>query len=91
MRSLFGDQSAEVSLGVKTETNQESLLREKRGGLYPSTGAVVVVLGEFNTFNTVLQYPCTKQLGQNLTGSVLLSVIYLPFLKKKKKMSLLQR
>lgn len=35
MRSLFGDQGAEVSLGVKTETNQESLSGERNGGTVP--------------------------------------------------------
>lgn len=31
MRSLFGDQGAEVSLVVKTESNQQSLTRERNG------------------------------------------------------------
>jgi len=34
-RSLFGDQGAQVSLGVKTETNQENLSQERNGGAVP--------------------------------------------------------
>lgn len=35
MRSLFGDEVAEVSLSVKTESNQQSLSGERNGGIVP--------------------------------------------------------
>lgn len=35
MRSLSGDQGAEVSLGVKTETNQQFVRREEWGDCTP--------------------------------------------------------
>lgn len=62
MRSLFGDQGAEVSLGVKTETNQESLSGERNGGTVPQYRISCECAVKF----PFLQYCCTKQLGQNL-------------------------
>lgn len=85
MRSLFGDQGAEVSLGVKTETNQESLLgKRKWGDCTPHTGLVLGMLGEFsNTLNFPF-FSIVAQLGQNLIGSVLLSV-FSYFFKERRK------
>lgn len=59
MRSLFGDQGAEVSLVVKTESNQHDKGEEWEDS---STGLAMGVLGEFsNTPN----FPLFSTVAQN--------------------------